>query len=192
MARGTIVLVRHGRSSHVVTGLLDLAGFRQWRVAYEAAGIDPADRPPPELLGRAETAGVLVSSDIRRATESARLLAGDREVIASPLLRELALQAPPLPWIRMPLLGWAVAVGVRWLFQRTHATPEEERRVGAAADWLVELADGHGDVLALTHASFRSVIAKELVRRGWRQTKPRRPSSHWSAWVFSRDLAEVS
>ena len=185
------MLVRHGRSSHTVTGLLDLAAFRQWRVAYEAAGIDPADRPPAELDYLAERAGVLVSSDIRRAVESARLLSAGRDVIASPLLRELALQAPPLRWIRMPLLGWAVAVGVRWLFRRSHATPEEEERVRAAADWLIELAVGDGDVLALTHASFRSVLAKELVRRGWR-VMPRRTSSHWSAWFFSRGPEGVS
>jgi broad specificity phosphatase PhoE len=188
-----VVLVRHGRSSHIAPKLMDLDAFLQWRDAYDEAGIDDADSPPRELLDAAQHAGLLVSSDTRRAIESARVLARGREVIASPLLREIAIEPPTLPRIRLPLIAWALGYGVRWLFRealgRAHGTAEEEARVRAAARWLTELATQHGEVLVLTHASFRSRLAKELARQGWVATTPRRSSHHWSAWSFKPPLS---
>jgi broad specificity phosphatase PhoE len=70
-----IVLVRHGRSAHVHTGWIDRDGFLRWREAYEAAGLDPADAPPPALRELVASAEVIVASDAPRALASARLLA---------------------------------------------------------------------------------------------------------------------
>ena len=178
-----ITLIRHGRSAHVVKGLLDLAAFRKWREAYEAAGIDPADRPPPELHAAAEQAAIIVSSDAPRAIESARKLAPDRDVITSPLLRELRMEPPALRWIRLPMAGWALVFGVQWL-RRKLATPEDEQRARAAADWLIDLAAG--DLVVVTHGSFRLLLAREFESRGWVLVLPRRRSSHWSAWAMKR------
>lgn len=98
-----IVLVRHGRSAHVHAGWIDVHGFHRWREAYEAAGILPGEVPPAELLERARRAGVVVASDAPRAIESARLLSEGREVISSPLVRELDLPPPAVRALRLPL-----------------------------------------------------------------------------------------
>jgi len=181
-----IILIRHGLSAHVHSGWMDLAGFLKWREAYEAAGIDPRDTPPLELQSLASAAAVLVSSDIPRAIDSARLLAPGKEVILSPLLRELDLVPPNLPHLRLPLMGWALTYGLRMLLRgRGHVTPAEHDRANEAATWLTGLATAHGTVAAVTHHSFRSVLAKTLTARGWQSTLPRRRSAHWSAWSFS-------
>lgn len=175
-----IVLVRHGRSAHVVQGLLDIAAFRRWRDAYEAAGIN--DSAPPELQEIAQRA-TLVSSDLRRAIESAHLLAPEHDLITSPLLREMRLEVLHIPLIRLPLIGWAVTVGVRSIFHG-YATKEEQQRARDAAQWLIELGAA-SDVVAVTHASFRALLAKELTARGWKSTTERRNRRHWSAWTFT-------
>ena len=180
-----IVLIRHGRSAHVAKGLLDRAAFLQWREAYEAAGIDAMESAPAELMVEARNAGMIVSSDVQRAIESAHVLADGRDVITSRLLRELALQPPSLRWIRLPLFGWALLFGVRWLFRRTHATPDEALRVRAAAQWLNELSERHGEVVVVTHGMFRSLVARELAQRGWTPAIPKRSSAHWSAWSLT-------
>lgn len=180
-----IILIRHGLSAHVHSGWMDLAGFLKWREAYEAAGLDPRDTPPRELQSLASAAAVLVSSDLPRALDSARLLAPGKEVIVSPLLRELELVPPNLPHLRLPLLGWALTYGLRMVLRgRGYVTPAEHERASQAADWLIGLA-AHGPVAAVTHHSFRSVLAKALAARGWQSTLPRRRSAHWSAWSFS-------
>src|SRR4051812_23503002 len=89
-----ILLVRHGRSAHVHVGSIDLAGFGRWREAYEAAGIHQHDQPPAALKALASASAVTVASTAARATESARLLAAEREVTTSPLLAELELLPP--------------------------------------------------------------------------------------------------
>jgi broad specificity phosphatase PhoE len=184
MRERKIVLVRHGRSSHVHAGWIDVAGFRRWREAYEAAGIVADDTPPRELLEVVASAYV-VSSDIRRAMESAQLLG--RPALTSPLLRELELEPPSLGLLRLPLLGWALAIGFRALTRaHGHATPSEHERAIEAARWLASLAEEHGTVVAVTHATFRSVLVRVLEGKGWRGAAPRRRSTHWSAWTLAR------
>lgn len=180
-----IILVRHGRSAHVHAGWMSRDEFLSWRTAYEAAGIDPSDAPPPALREVAEGA-IVVTSDVRRAIESARLLAPSARPIVSPLLHELEL-TPPSLGIRLPLLGWALSFGVRLLVRaQPYVTTAERERADAAADWLISLAAEHRRVVAVTHASFRSVLARSLSARGWQFHKRggRRPS-HWSAWRFT-------
>jgi broad specificity phosphatase PhoE len=186
----TIVLVRHGRSGHVHSGWIDAVAFRRWREAYEAAGIDPDDVPPPDLQALAASSGILVASTARRAVESAKALAPGREVFPSPLLEELELSAPGLGPIRLPLLGWALMVGARWLARvalaRGRLASGEVQRVRAAAEWLSRLAGQRGSVVVVTHASFRSALARELVRSGWQSNVASRRPRHWSAWSFTR------
>lgn len=182
-----IVLVRHGRSSHVNSGWINGAEFLRWREAYEAAGVDSEDVPPRELREAALASGVLVASVARRAVESAKALAPGREVLTSPLLSELELLPPALGRIRLPLFGWALAFGVRWLVRRRpHVTTDEEQRASATAEWLWQLAGNNGSVVAVTHASFRSLLGQELVRTGWSSDVPRPKLHHWSAWSFTR------
>ena len=175
-----IVLVRHGRSAHLPTGWLTVEGVRRWYEDYDAAGLAAGEAPPAALLAlaaRAAAAGTMVASDLPRAIASAALLAPGVPALASPLLRELALETPaaPLPALggaRLPLTGWALVYGTRW-----------------AAAWLAGLArDATGSgglVVAVTHASFRGLLATALVRAGWRGPASRslRP---WSAWDLTR------
>lgn len=185
-----LILVRHGRSAHVHAGAMDLAGFYRWREAYEAAGVIAGEVPPPELAELARNAGALVASNAPRAIESARLLAPEREPIISPLLRELDLH-PPNVRLRMPLLAWALAFGVRslwrWMSRQPHLTTAEEMvRLARAAQWLGELTKQHGEVVVVTHHSFRMELMKVLKAEGWEATVPRKKSAHWSVWSFRR------
>lgn len=183
-----LALVRHGRSAHVHRGWIDHGGFGLWRAAYEAAGLGGAEKPPDELVRLAAEAGLIVSSDAPRAVASARLLAPGCEIAASPLLRELELQGPDLGRLRLPLIGWALAVGLRNLqlaFRSGYPPPSERARVNEAADWLADLTARHRFVVAVTHASIRRQLAIRLVRRGWRRHGSQRSLRHWSTWLFS-------
>lgn len=185
-----LVLVRHGRSGHVHTGLLNAEQFRRWREAYEAAGVAADEIPPPELCTAAVNADVLIASDAPRAIASANLLAPGREVVTSALLRELELSPPDLGRLRLPLLGWALLIGVRALSgDRSNAMADEAQRTRAAANWLAEMAEERGTVMVVTHASVRRLIAWELERLGWRCDARGRGMRHWSAWGFGREAS---
>ena len=186
-----IVLVRHGQSSHTHVGWVDAGGFRAWRQAYDAAGIHDHDRVPPHLNQLVDRADIVLSSDTARALASARLLAPEREVVVSPLLRELDLEGPALGGIRLPLKGWAVAVGGRTLIRtltRQHPSADETARIKAATDWIDELAARYTLIVAITHAMFRSRLSSRMMQVGWQAAPGRRSLKPWSAWVLTRGL----
>lgn len=184
-----MALVRHGRSSHVHAGWITALGFRAWRQAYEAAGIREDERVPAHLEQLAGRAGLVMSSDAARAVASARRLAPGREIVASPLLRELDLESPSLGGFRLPLAAWALAVAGRNLLltlRRQYPSTAEAARVSNAAAWLDELAAQHSLIVAVTHAEFRRQLSFRLVQTGWQAEPGRRSVQHWSAWLFRR------
>src|SRR5262245_4064608 len=127
-----IALVRHGRPSHVHAGWITSSGFRAWREAYEAAGIRKEERVPAHLQHLADRADLVLASDAARAVASARLLAPGREIVVSPLLRELDLESPTLGGLRLPLAAWALAVGGRTLLltlRRQYPSAAEAARI---------------------------------------------------------------
>ena len=184
-----IALVRHARSAHVHAGWVDAAGVRAWRDAYEAASIAAGERVPAELAALAAAADVVAASDAPRAVASARLLAPGREVLVSPLLRELDLHPPSLAGLALPLPAWALAIGLRigllTLLGRYPSTAESAR-VDAAATWLDALAREHRTIVVATHASFRRRLHLRLLRLGWESQPGRRSLDHWSAWLLTR------
>jgi broad specificity phosphatase PhoE len=191
-----LILVRHGRSAHVQTGWIDVEGVRRWMAAYDAAEIMPDHAPPAELEVLARDAALLVASDLPRAIASAVRLAPQREIVRTPLLREAPMETPdrPLPGyagIRLPLRAWGVIWGTQWLSSWLRKLPPpgvgpaELARAEDAAEFLethARTASGH--VVAVTHATFRLVLAQALARRGWRGPE-RRPYREWSAWRFT-------
>jgi broad specificity phosphatase PhoE len=175
-----ITLVRHGRSAHVHTGWLDFDGFLRWREAYERAAILETEIAPPELCALAAKATTLVASNAPRAIASAEKLAPGREVLVTPLVRELELQPPRLLGLKWPGIVWMLAFAVRGL----KPTEAEAARVREAA----KLLHNFGDAVVVTHGAVRPAIARELVKLGWHQGGARR-SHHWSAWTLTMPAA---
>src|SRR5687767_8686165 len=111
---------------------MDHASLKDWFAAYDAASLHPADLPPQHLVTLAQESRVVVTSDLPRAVASARALAGDFET--SSLLRESELPIPAFP-LRLPLMFWATATGIRWYLAMRRGewpTAGERTRAGAA------------------------------------------------------------
>ena len=176
----TITLIRHGRSAHVHAGWLDFDGFLRWREGYEAAAILDSEVAPPELCALAKNAKTLVASTAPRAITSAEKLAPGREVVVTPLVRELELAPPRMLGLKWPGLVWMVAFAIRGL----KPTEKEEARVREAAALLHDLQDA----VVVTHGAIRPLIVRELVKRGWAHGGARR-SHHWSAWTLTMPAA---
>lgn len=185
-----IALIRHGKSAQRVGVPIPGHRFHEWQRRYDEAGIAPGSRPRPEAIDAARKARVLLASDLRRAIESARLLAPGRAFDTDPLYREGELpsfeRGPALP-----ALAWAWAARLAWLLGVSpDAEPLAEARLRAAsaAAHLEALARRHGSVALVGHGVMNGLIGGALRERGW--SGPRRPASpHWSCTVFRRDAA---
>ena len=181
-----IVLIRHGRSALDLDGeWVDASGLDRWRLAYDAAAIATDDHPAAALVERAARADAVIASDLPRAVMSAGRLAGGREIVVSPLLRECDPAIPTwLPW-RWPLPVWEAAAHVQWFYRivrGTDVTPDVRDRVTAAADWLVALAREQPNLAVVTHGVFRRLLALHLIATGWTAAPGPWSYKNWSAW----------
>lgn len=186
---GRIILVRHGRSASLPSGWMSRGDVERWRERYDQAGLAAGERAPDALRLTARTACV-VSSDLRRAIESAALVAAGRPVITTPLLRESTIPIPALGAIRLPPMGWALAAGVAWSLHSRRAThpavtaAAEQARAGA--EWLHAVVSRHGDVVAITHAVAREGLVLALGDLGWFVTaQDGGRHANWSAWSLA-------
>jgi broad specificity phosphatase PhoE len=188
-----IVLVRHGRPDLTADARQPIAGTRlgEWCRGYDAVGIAPASLPPESLRKTTASAGCIVTSDLRRAVESARLLAGPKAVQFDPDLREVGfperLDAP----LRLSPGAWVAIARAVWLFDGCEC--EESRRVvrtraARLVDRLSDLALAHDSVVAVGHGWFNLFVGRELRRRHWRGPRLA-PRGYWACAAYERDVS---
>lgn len=161
----------------------------QFEDAYDAAGIVEGSTPPFALIDSATNAGLIVASDLPRAIDSAERLAGGRRIVYSALLREIRLEPPRWIPFRLPIEAWDAFSHAHWSYRLLVGTSHEfVRRADAAAEWLEQQARAAKSIVAVTHGGFRRILARSLVRRGWRAGALARQGRHanWSSWELGR------
>lgn len=184
-----VVLARHGRPDLPpvlprITGR-ELGG---WERRYNDAGIAGSPPPPLSLQQLATGCGCIVASDLERARQSAARLAGGRDIVIEPLLREACLPSSLGCPIRLPARSWVVIGRVAWWLGA--GAPAEtlaatRQRAQRAAESLVALAEQHGTVLVVGHGTFNRFLATRLRRMGWRGPRLL-PVPYWSSARFVR------
>lgn len=183
-----LLLVRHGPSSYADDGRwMHRSAVSQFEDAYDAAGILDDSAPPRDLVSAAQSAEVVLASDLPRALASAQRLAQGRDVVTSPLLREIRLEPPPWIPIRLPIAAWDVVSHVQWSYRLLVGTDHEfVRRAVHAADWLEQYTRRAESIIVVTHGGFRRLLAATLVARGWRSARGRASYANWSSWGLAR------
>lgn len=155
--------------------------------AYDAASI-VEDAAPENLVGALASVDLVCSSDLPRAMASAERLGHRRGPVTTPLLREIRIEPPG--WIPLPLpIGvWDMFSHLQWSY-RLLARSEHEfvRRAREAAAWIEEQSARSPNILAVTHAGFRRLLAAKLTDRGWEYAPGKRSYENWSVWELRRD-----
>jgi hypothetical protein len=170
-------------------GWVDRAGFQRWRDSHDAAGIDPNDPVPYPLLETIARTSVLVSSNQRRAVESARRLPLSKPLVTSELLRESPLPIPTWAPVRLPVAVWDALVHSQWGFQilrKIDGSQADRRRADDAIAWLESVAGMSNDIAVVTHGVFRRLLAHRLLERGWQDLSRARSYKCWSVWSLVR------
>lgn len=185
-----VVLVRHGKPA-ISMARTCYRGFRHFIAAYECAGLDPRSAPPAELRALVKDLSAVFTSGAPRATDSARSLLPQAQIIADPLFAEAPLAGPRIPLVKMTVPIWAVISRIMW-----HAGyhPEIEnyhrarRRAARAADRLLAGAEANaGTAVLVAHGYFNAMIGRVLRQRGFARVGAHR-ASFWNAVTYERLL----
>jgi broad specificity phosphatase PhoE len=161
--------------------------FATWVRDYDAASIDAAVPPPATLSARAEAMACIVTSNLKRARESARLVAPNRPILSDALFAEAEIPAAiPLRLALAPRY-WSVFARVLWFcgWSRGVESLREARvRAQRAAERLAALAVEHGSVMLVGHGMMNWLIARALRRGGWSGAASR--FAFWSVTALQR------
>jgi broad specificity phosphatase PhoE len=144
---------------------------------------------PTETVEKMETAKTVITSDLKRSMESARLLNPNRTAISDPLFREIGL---PFPFsnvlgLKLPANLWAVVLRCLWFCgysSQSESFSEAKTRAEKASKELVKYAEEHQHIVLVGHGFMNRIIAKELKKMGWKGKKTAN-SRHWNATTYS-------
>jgi broad specificity phosphatase PhoE len=184
-----IVVARHGRPALELPRMVRGCDLRACVDRYDRTGVEPRLPPPAALARLAGEADCIVCSPLKRARESARLLAPHHQPLVLESLREAALPCPTLRTLPLPLTAWVALTRTAWLLGWSpDAEPRTEAvaRAAFAASELIGLAERHGTVVALGHDMFNRMLGSALCRRGWMGKRPW-INPYWSFQVYRRE-----
>jgi broad specificity phosphatase PhoE len=182
-----ILLMRHGPPVCDRAARVRGCDFAAWVDAYESAALDRRAGPPAALCRRAAVVACIVTSTMRRAVESAEVVAPGRSASSSALFDEAGLPAKiPLRLALRPSY-WDVLARVAWLAgwsAGAETAAEASARAERAAERLAALARAHGSVLLVGHGMLNTLIARSLRRQGWHGSGS--PRAYWGTVALRR------
>lgn len=162
-----ISLIRHGKSKHIDNKRMTCNDFNDWVEKYDDRGVFEEEYYPSDTLEKIEKANIVITSDLKRSIESAKLLNSSFKVISSPLFRETELPVPSKKlWrLRLKPILWAVILRCLWFTGYSNgceSLTSAKQRAKKAAEDLVEYAQKHKSVVFVGHGFINLLIAKEL------------------------------
>jgi len=171
-----IVLVRHGKpkaaeqgeqSGRVAAGI-----YTRWVRSYNNSEVASSSRPRSESVMHYGQHYCL-SSNLKRAIQSATIFTGSQPEQKWPILKEmdiprykLPLRLKPYTWLILSRLLWFMGVK-KGISARVETFKQAKLRAKSAANQLIALAEDQQQVIVFGHGMTNRFIKKELINSGW-------------------------
>lgn len=162
--------------------------FFQCLNIYKNCGLLESSKPHETIIAQFRDIKAIVSSDLKRSSESAVQLASQTTVIIDPLFREIDGSFFPIPIVKLSPKTWGNIYIILWLiklFELNKSFREGKTRAKDCTSKLIRLAETHDKVLFVGHGFINKYIANELRSQGWKG--PRLPSKgYWDYGVYQK------
>jgi broad specificity phosphatase PhoE len=184
-----ITLVRHGKSLWVENKPITCQEFKNWVENYDDCGVFEEKYYPSKTLKKVWSANIVITSDLKRAVESAKFLYPNSPAISDPLFRETELPIPlsRLAGLKLHASSWGVILRCLWFSGYSsgcESLKDTKIRAEEASKFLVNCAKEHHHVVLVGHGFFNRLIGKELKRMGWNRKK-KSSSRHWYSTTYT-------
>ena len=182
-----ITLIRHGRSTHIEKQRINHVEFQNWVEKYDSSGVFEETTYPSLTCNKIQSAHLIVTSDLKRSIDSAKLLHKEKQKISKQLFRETELPVLSKE-VRLKLKpnSWAIILRCLWFCgysKQCESFKEAKQRANKAAKQLINDTEKHSSVVLVGHGLFNRLIARELRKLGW---KGKRKSSvkNWGSTTY--------
>lgn len=180
----SITIVRHGKPALDRSVRMNARRFITWWDEYDAGGLAEAGQKiSDQLKAEGEHVAVIIASTLRRARETADVIANGREIRFDELFVEARLPPPMLPDFFCVKPGfWGVLARISWWFGfhgDQESRVEAEIRAEKGARKLIELAEANGSVMLVAHGWFNRMMRPVLLAHGW-ECVDDHGDTHWS------------
>lgn len=189
MQKDRIILVRHGKPSLSRSVWIDWRGYRDWWRQYDEGGLAEMQNIPAEVQTLANEADLIISSPLRRAVETARLLRASAPDQLDEDLVEAALPPPHLGPIKFRPKTWGVLARVFWYCGWSDGLESHKTARQRANKMALKLAGHTKDgktVLVTAHGWYNRMLKGSLQKQGWKCIH-QNGDLHWSHRIFVRD-----
>ena len=110
-----IILVRHAKVDIDNTKKIDSLALQEWINEYDTAPIESESLPTEKTITLSQNADIVVTSILRRAIDSARVL-GVEVHAQNPLFNEAAIPEIVIPYLKLKPKSWLVVLRLMLLF----------------------------------------------------------------------------
>lgn len=183
-----IIIVRHGKPALSRKVWQDWREFRLWWQAYDAGGLAEEQNIPVELEIYAHKAGLVISSPLRRASETARRVAMRTPDKQDSDLIEAALPSPHLGRLKLQPKMWGTLARLVWYFgwsDDMESHHQARLRAQKMCDKLEDYAHTYGIIFVTGHGWFNRMLKGALMGRGW-TCAFQNGDLHWSYRLYER------
>ncbi|MBM7605099.1 broad specificity phosphatase PhoE [Metabacillus crassostreae] len=185
-----ITLIRHGRSIHTDQTPVTCKELHNWVKKYDGVSIFEEKEYPREAIKKATEANVLLTSDLKRAKDSASFLTKGRQVESHSIFREVDLPIPSgnVFGIKFSPKTWLTLFRILWFCgysNNNESLSHAQERVKKAAQFLINEARKHESVTVVGHGFFNLLVAKQLKNEGW-ISENKQSSKHWSCTTYNK------
>ena len=163
-----IVLIRHGQPVSATNERLNSKGFVYWVKRYHHADIAEHSRPNWHADSLIKNA-YLISSDLKRAKDSAQIAFNRKPKETLRCLREMDIPRYNLPFV-LRAWTWVYLNRALWMLGKKgkfESYREAKERAVTAAEALIDKAEEHGVIVAVGHGFMNLHIRNHLARNGW-------------------------
>jgi len=184
-----ITLIRHGKSTLKENHRITCREFKSWIQKYNEHGVINETSLPHQTLEKVANAKVVITSDLKRVIESAKLLNSQIKIISDPVFREAELPVPirNLWGIKLSPTMWSIIMRSLWYkgySNQCESYSSTKERATRASEILIKNAEQYQSVVLVGHGMMNLLITKELQRLGWKGNK-RSGTKHWSSTTYS-------
>jgi len=146
-----ISLIRHGKSQLTENDKITCLDFKNWIDKYDYSGVFQESTYPSETTGKVANAKIVITSDLKRAVQSAKLLNPDVKIIPDPLFRETELPTRSMNILDIKLRPsiWAIIMRLLWFCGYSNdceSVSKAKLRAKKASQQLIKYAEEYKSV----------------------------------------------